>query len=268
MDSVAQYNSERWQALAEADALFTRPALNLTVESARERVDPEGLFGEVTGQEVLCLAGGGGQQSAAFALLGANVTVFDIAEAQLERDRQVAEHYQRTIKTLQGDMRDLSQLSSASFDLVFQPYSLGFVPDARVVFAQVARVLRPGGIYYFANSNPFYTGMKESDWNGEGYLLRLPYMDGAEIVTPDPDWVYSQSDKALPALAVRAAREYRQTFSKLLNSLAGLGFHLFHVSDNKDMYPNADAEPGSWDHFNAFAPTWLAYWLRYQPETP
>ena len=40
--------------------------------------------------DVLCLAAGGGQQSVAFALLGANVTVFDLSETQLEHDRLAA----------------------------------------------------------------------------------------------------------------------------------------------------------------------------------
>ncbi|HZT42562.1 MAG TPA: class I SAM-dependent methyltransferase [Chthonomonadaceae bacterium] len=263
MDEVARYNIERWRALADSDALFTRPALDLTVDSARECVDPEGLFGDVTGKEVLCLAGGGGQQSGAFALLGANVTVFDLSEAQLKRDRQVAAHYQKEITTVQGDMRDLSPLASASFDLVFQPYSLGFVPDARVVFAQVARVLRPGGMYYFAISNPFYAGLSEADWNGEGYTLKLPYVDGALITTPDPDWVYARSNKERPA--IRECREYRQTFSKLINSLIENGFVLMHVSDSKDLWPEPEAQPGTWSHLISIAPVWLAFWLRYQP---
>src|SRR4051812_36006400 len=102
MDDIAKYNIERWQALADADALFTRPVLDMTPAYAREAVDPEGLFGDLSGKEVLCLAGGGGNQSAAFALLGANVTVFDISEAQLERDRLAAAHYHINIKTVQG----------------------------------------------------------------------------------------------------------------------------------------------------------------------
>lgn len=266
MDEVAQYNSERWQALADADALFTRPALDLTTASARERIDAEGLFGEIAGKDVLCLASGGGQQSAAFALLGANVTVLDLAKAQLERDRQAAAHYGRTVTTVQGDMRDLSALAPASFDIVYQPYSLGFVPDARIVFTQVAKVLRPGGIYYFANSNPFYTGLTEADWNGEGYTLKLPYQDGLEIVTPDPEWVYERDDKAQPRGEINACREYRQTLSRLLNSLFDLGFILRHISDSKHLNPDLNAEPGTWDHLNAIAPIWLAYWLQYRPD--
>ena len=82
MDKVAQYNIARWNALVRANALFTRPYLNLDQETALARVDPEGRLGALPGKEVLCLAGGGGQQSAAFALLGANVTVFDLSEGQ------------------------------------------------------------------------------------------------------------------------------------------------------------------------------------------
>lgn len=269
MDEVARYNIERWQALVEADALFTRPALDLTPTSAREKVDAEGLLGDLAGKEVLCLAGGGGQQSAAFALLGANVTVLDLSEAQLERDRLAAAHYGHTIRTLQGDMRDLSSLAPASFDIVHQPHSLGFVPDCRVVFTEVARVLRPKGLYFFAISNPFYAGLTERDWNGEGYNLNKPYTDGAEILLPDAEWVYEraaiQKQETPP---IQATREYRQTFSKLLNSLLDLQFTLLHVSDDKDLNPDPSAEPGTWDHLLSIAPVWLAFWLRYQPGPP
>jgi SAM-dependent methyltransferase len=263
MDEIAQYNIQRWQALADAQAVWTRPRLDMTPDAAREWVDAKGLLGDLAGKDVLCLASGGGLQSAAFGLLGANVTVFDLSEAQLERDRQVAAHHQLDIRALQGDMRDLSALAQASFDIVYQPYSLGFVPDARVVFAQVARVLRPGGVYHFANSNPFYAGLTEADWNGEGYTLRLPYVDGVEFYMPDPEWAYAR-DAASPA--IYASREYRQTLSTLLNSLIGLGFSLLHLSDSAHLNPDLDAEPGTWKHRNAIAPAWIEYWLRYQPD--
>ena len=263
MDDIAQYNIERWQALADADALFTRPRLDLTPESAREFVDAEGLLGDIEGEAVLCLGGGGGQQSAAFALLGADVTVFDISGAQLERDQQAAAHYKKSVRTVQGDMRDLSTLAPASFDLVFQPFSIAYVPDATVVFAQVARVLRPGGMYFLALDNPFSCGMSATDWTGEGYLLKVPYKDQALYISPDPEWVYAHSAKPLPA--VREARLYRHTLANTLNSLLSLDFALLHVSDSKHIYPDSNAEPGTWDHFMAYAPVYLGYWLRYQP---
>ena len=94
MDDVTAFNVARWQALADADALFSWPALDLDVVSARALLERGGQFGtwldDLDRKRVLCLAGGGGQQSAAFAVLGARVTVVDLSAAQLERDRQVA----------------------------------------------------------------------------------------------------------------------------------------------------------------------------------
>ena len=57
-DEVARYNVERWKALAEAGALYTRPLLDLDAESARARADSQGWLGDLSGRRVLCLAGG------------------------------------------------------------------------------------------------------------------------------------------------------------------------------------------------------------------
>src|SRR5919205_4400488 len=128
MDEIAEYNIERWRRLVEARALYTRPLLDLDAASARERLDPRGRLGELDGRRVLCLAGGGGRESAAFALLGARVTVFDLSEEQLEQDRRAAAHYGFEVETVRGDMRDLSALGREAFDVVSHPYSLNFVP--------------------------------------------------------------------------------------------------------------------------------------------
>src|SRR5437879_3824494 len=148
MDEIAQYNIKRWKALAEANALFTRPFFDLTAAEAAERLDPEGRLDDLAGKNVLCLAGGGGRQSAMFALLGAQVTVLDLSQEQLQRDREVARHYSFPIETVQGDMRDLSCFQEAAFDIVWHPYSINFIPDVQVVFRQVARILRRDGLYY------------------------------------------------------------------------------------------------------------------------
>jgi ubiquinone/menaquinone biosynthesis C-methylase UbiE len=264
VDEVARYNIARWQALADADALFTRPALGLDPASARVLVDPEGLLGAITGRDVLCLAAGGGQQSIAFALLGARVTVVDLSEAQLARDREAAAHYGLATATVQADMRDLSQLDAGAFDLVHHPYSLNFVPDAGAVFREVARLLRPGGRYYLHCANPFASGLGTRDWNGEGYTLRHPYIAGAETTYTDESWVYERDKRA--GEPIPGPREYRHTLSTLLNGLIEHGFVLLHVSDTKDLHPDPNAEPGTWPHLTAIAPPWLAFWSIYRPD--
>jgi SAM-dependent methyltransferase len=263
MDEVAQYNARRWASLAWARAIFTRPWLDLTLESAREQVDRGGRLGELAGSEVLCLASGGGQQSAAFGLLGARVTVLDLSEAQLERDRQAAAHYGLTVRTEHGDMRDLSRFAPRSFDGVYHAYSLNFVPDAWTVFSEVACVLRPGGWYGFNCANPFLAGLTARDWDGTGYPLNRPYVEGAEIVRADEPWVFRGE---APAQAVASSREYRHTLSTLVNGLADNGFVITHLEEEALGGGDPAAAPGSDEHWSAIAPPWLRFWTRYQPQ--
>lgn len=273
LDEVAQYNMERWEALVEANALFTRPALTMDEETARAKVDPQGWLGPIAGKRVLCLAGGGGQQSVAFNLLGAQVTVFDISAGQLARDREMAAHHGFMIETVQGDMRDLSALPADAFDIVYHAYSIGFVPKASVVFEQVARVMRVGGMYHFHCANPFYLGMTERDWNGDGYVLRQPYIEGAMVSYSDQDWVYdraqyesSQGNNQESRAPINKPREYRHTLSALVNGLLDAGFLVRHLSDSSDFYPDPTAPAGTWDHFVAHAPPWLHFWTIYRPD--
>lgn len=263
MDELTKYNMARWKALVEADALFTRPALSLDPISARDRLDPKGRLGDVAAKDVLCLACGGGQQSIAFALLKANVTVFDLSEAQLSRDREAEAHFGVDIKILQGDMRDLSHFEEATFDIVYHSYSLGFVPNVRLVFQQVARVLRPGGVYHFMCANPFFMGMQEREWNREGYPIKHPYVNGAEITYEDQEWVYDHSKSGIP---IPAPREFRHTLSALISGLVEQGFVIQHVSDYSGFYPDPNAEPGTWSHFVSIAPPWLSFWASYRPD--
>jgi ubiquinone/menaquinone biosynthesis C-methylase UbiE len=257
MDDIARYNIARWSALVDAGAVFTRPALDLDPHSAQAMIDPDGRLGTIAGKRALCLACGGGQQSMAFAVLGARVTVFDLSNAQLGIDRVAAQQVSVAIETVQGDMRDLGQFEESSFDIVYHAYSLSFVPNAGDVFAQVARVLRHGGVYYFNCANPFSLGLTAQDWNGAGYTLKHPYIQGAEMRTEDQAWVYGSGARDAP---LPPPREFRHTLSALVGGLVQHGFVILHISDDTDVTPDLDAEPGSWSHLTAFAPPWLAFW--------
>jgi SAM-dependent methyltransferase len=253
VDEIARYNQGRWRRLVAANAVFTRPALDLDPERARQWLDPDGRLGSIEGKRVLVLAGGGGQQSVAFAILGARVTVFDLSDAQLATDREAASHRGLEIRTIEGDMRDLSALDRAAFDVVYQPYSLNFVPDCRAVFPQVARVIRPAGTYCVYVANPYFVGVAERDFDGEGYVVKLPYVQGTRVETPDAAWVAGGP-------AIEPPREYRQTLETVLNGLVDSGFRITHLDEGAHTDPDLDAIPGSWDHFNAIVPPWLTFW--------
>jgi len=261
VDELARHNRQRWNDLAAAGVQYSRPWLDLDESKARQRVDPLGLLGDLNGRRVLCLAGGGGQQSAAFGLLGADVTVFDLSDEMLARDRAAALHYGQDVTTIQGDARDMSTLGAERFDVVWHAHSLSFIPDINAVFDGVVHVLQPGGIYHLSTCNPLAYGADEQ-WTGRGYLLREGYVEGAEAICGDGYWDITDADGK--AKRVAGPREFRHTLTALMNGLIGRGFVLLDVHEEPP--GRTDAEPGSWDHFCSVAPPWLVVWAGWRPD--
>jgi len=91
--------------------------------------------------------------------------------------------------------------------------------------------------------------------------MKQPYLEGAEITCPDSAWVYDQSGEP-----ISHPREYRHTLSTVINGLVGQGFVIRQVSDSADFSSDPQAAPGTWEHFTAIAPPWLAFWTTYCPE--
>ena len=261
MEDPSNFNQSKWDELVARGVQYSRPLLDLNPTSARAFLDPYGLLGEVQGKDVLCLASAGGQQSAAFAVLGARVSVIDLSTAMLERDRQAAAHYRLPIDAQQGDMRDLSRYPDRAFDLVYHPYSINFIPDPNPVFDEVARVLRPGGLYHLYFHNPFLMGTTEQDWNGEGYSMRVFYENGAEMV----DDVWEFEDEQGQLVRVEGPRAFRHNLGPLLNRLIGLGFLLLGMWEETGQPVDKDAAPGSWDHYLRVAPPFLSTWFAFRP---
>ncbi|MEL7497143.1 MAG: class I SAM-dependent methyltransferase [Planctomycetota bacterium] len=186
---VLKYNQAAWNHQVKSGCKWTVPVTSQQVAEAKEgevrivltptRVVPSDWFPPLNDADVLGLACGGGQQCPLLSAAGANVTVFDNSPAQLERDREVAERESLELKTVQGDMRDLSCFANDSFDLVFHPCSVSFIPDVQPVFDEVHRVLRPGGTYLFGACNPLvfifdYDKMQQGELD---VRYSIPYSD-------------------------------------------------------------------------------------------
>ena len=161
---VRAYNREAWNHQVESGNEWTVPVSPEAIAEAREgrwqvvltalRPVPREWFPAMPGADVLCLACGGGQQGPIFAAASANVTVFDNSPRQLAQDRLVAERDGLAIRTVEGDMADLSVFADGCFDLVFHPVSNVFAEDVLPVWREAYRVLRPGGILLAGFMNP------------------------------------------------------------------------------------------------------------------
>ena len=241
MDEISEFNKRCWEELSEAGVIFSRPWLDLTQATASRAMNREGVPVDVAGKDVLCLAASGGQQSAAFGILGARVTVFDLSENQLAKDRATSKHYGFPIHTLQGDMRDLGVFPIASFDIVWAAHGINFVPNARAVIAECSRVLRAGGFFRIEFTNPYAHTLWDR-WNGQGYLVSEPYEDGAEVAESDPFWDVETPEGSHKRIRLQGVWE--------------------HESGDRD------AEPGSWHHFESRMPPWLTVWATRAPRLP
>ena len=257
MDDIIKTNRERWNALANAGVEWSRPYLNYTRAEAKGNIFRYGILKDVSGKQVLCLASGGGQDSVAFGLLGANVTVLDLSDVQLERDRQAAAHHGLQTKTVQGDMRDLSVFPENQFDIVWQVYSINFVPAAEPVFQGVRRALKPGGIYFLQFANPFAIGVEEQ-WDGKAYPLNSLYWDGEDMSERFPHWDVEQPDGTM--VKRDSPHEFRHTLSTILNSMTGNGFLLLGLWEW--MKKEEKTEPGSWAHYTQVIPPWFSTFWR------
>jgi SAM-dependent methyltransferase len=187
---VRDYNREAWDREVERGNEWTVPVGPDVIEAARQgrweilltetKPVPKDWFPDLQGADVLCLASGGGQQAPVLAAAGANVTVLDNSPGQLAQDRLVAEREGLDLRTVEGDMADLSLFADESFHLVFHPVSNLFAPEVRPVWVEAFRVLRRGGYLLAGFLNPAVYIFDLELVNSSGELrvrYALPYAD-------------------------------------------------------------------------------------------
>jgi len=109
---------------------------------------------KLEGKKILCLASGGGQQGPILAATGADVTVFDNSIKQLEKDAFVAQRDNLKIRTVQGNMQDLSMFEDEYFDCIVHPWSNGYIDNVLPVWRECARVLKKNGLLLAGFGNP------------------------------------------------------------------------------------------------------------------
>ncbi|MEM9412636.1 MAG: class I SAM-dependent methyltransferase [Planctomycetota bacterium] len=165
-EDVVAFNAEAWDKVATAGDRFYRAITSEQIKAARDgnwriritptKAVPRNWLEPLAGKHVLLLAGGGGQQSPILAALGAEVTVFDLSQKQLERDIEIAKREGFEIKTATGDMADLTCFEDEQFDLVLNPCSVCYSPSVIPVWQEVFRVLKRGSTFLTGFINPLY----------------------------------------------------------------------------------------------------------------
>lgn len=237
-----EHNQRAWDERVRRQDRHTRTVLARDLQNPLPVLDPENwLGGNVRGRKVLCLASGGGLQSAMFAAAGASVTVVDLSNEMLNQDREIAARYGFQVLAVQASMDDLSMFAAGHFEIVLQPVSTCYVPDIGAVFREVARVLREGGIYISQHKQP--ASLQAETLPGpKGYTI-IELADRKEALPPVlPCW-HREAD----------AIEYLHSWSSIIGGMCRAGFVIEDLIEPNG-HANALAEKGSWEHRCAYLP--------------
>lgn len=186
---IITLNTRNWEEKVRQKSPWTVPVNDEVIENARhgnwcivltaQKPVPAAWFPPVRDKRILCLASGGGQQGPVLAAAGADVTVLDLSEAQLEQDRTVARREGLDMHTVCASMTDLSMFESESFDIIVHPVSNVFIPHVQPVWNGAFRVLKKGGILMSGFMNPVFYMFDEA-LEAQGVLqvkYPLPYSD-------------------------------------------------------------------------------------------
>ena len=113
-----------------------------------------GVLGDVAGKDVLELGCGAAQWSIVLAQRGARTVALDNSERQLEHARELMTEAGVDFPLVHSAAEQVP-LADSSFDVVFCDHGAMTFADPYRTVPEVARLLRPGGLFAFSHSTPF-----------------------------------------------------------------------------------------------------------------
>ncbi|MCL2773886.1 MAG: class I SAM-dependent methyltransferase [Oscillospiraceae bacterium] len=180
---------------------------------------------KLNGVKLLGLASGGGQQMPVFAALGADCTILDYSDKQLESEKIVSEREGYKINIVKADMTKRLPFGDNNFDVIFHPVSNCYVEDVYHVWNECYRVLKPGGILIagMGNSVGYLFNDDYGDENNQLFVVnKFP-------VNPinDPEWRDKHSD-------LDDALEFSHTLEEQIGGQLKAGFILTDLYEDLD----------------------------------
>lgn len=113
------------------------------------------LLGDVKEKSILHLQCHFGQDSISLARMGAQVTGVDLSDKAIEHARVFAAQTNGNAQFICCNLYDLPQHLDKTFDIVFTSYgTIGWLPDLNGWAALIAKYLKPGGRFVFAEFHP------------------------------------------------------------------------------------------------------------------
>ncbi len=143
------------------------------------------ILGNVSDRRALVVGCGGGEDIVALHAMGAvGLVGIDLSDGQLSHAAGHLTERGITARLVQSTAEDLSAFADASFDLAVSVHALLYVQDIARCFAEISRVLAPGGQFAFSVQHPLDTMTSED----LPVTVQRSYFEGQE----DWEWEFPE----------------------------------------------------------------------------
>lgn len=252
--SLFDQNRSAWDRMARDGHALAKPVRDEDLQNPLKTVDEIGWLGKsIAGKQVLCLAAGGGRHSALYSAAGALVTVVDLSPGMLDLDRQVARERKFDVRLIEANMQSLPMLRDQEFDIVIHPVSTCYIDNIEGVFQEVARILRPAGLYISQHKQPMNLQASLEPTNGR-YVIEQPYL-GNLVATPP---------NGPSRLREQGTREVIHSLQSILGGMCRAGFSIEDLTEPS--HGKLDQPPGTFAHRCAFIPPYIRVKARRNSE--
>ncbi|MDR0417741.1 MAG: methyltransferase domain-containing protein [Propionibacteriaceae bacterium] len=224
-DNLANWN-ERAELHVEsygAEALADDPAaLSATVTTDAALMAPHLPDGQLAGLDLVHLQCHIGTDSISLARLGATVTGVDFSDAAVAAAAGLAARagLADRVRFVTAAVEEApAALAGQRFDVVYTSVGvLCWLPDLAAWGRAVARLLKPGGLFFVRDDHPMMTAL---EWDAEGrrFWVARPYFHSPEPTTWDNGVDYSSP----VALSHRRCHGWAHPLSEVVGALLGAG---------------------------------------------
>ena len=230
------FNDEKWDnineclvdkttAISHEDYIAAKNgALKVSLAGIREV--PKEWVSKLKGAEVLALACGGGQQCPVFAAHGAKVTVTDVSNSQLVKEKYVSQREGYDINIIKADMSKPFQFADHSFDMIFNPISNCYIEDIIPMWGECARVIKSGGVLMMAFVKEEHF-MFEPDFKNEDLLISRHSLPFNPLKDLSKEQLLEKQNTQMPLA-------FSHTLTEQIGGLMKAGFEITDIYEDCD----------------------------------
>ncbi len=136
---------DRWASSTRIEDVLVRECFEAPTAMENQFILRQ--MGSIEGKKLLDIGAGLGESSVYFALQGARVTTVDVSSGMVDKALALGKHYGVELKGIVAGAEDLD-VPDASYDFVYIANTIHHVQDRELLFEQMRRALKPGGMFF------------------------------------------------------------------------------------------------------------------------